>query len=63
MQNDRARATAIARVNGVESPPYWSYTPKGAERPARRKSAAPEPEKESRFPEQVFVFKARTARL
>jgi hypothetical protein len=28
-----------------ENPPYWTYTPKGVEGPARRKSAAPEPER------------------
>jgi hypothetical protein len=32
----------------------------GAEHPARRKSAAPEPEKGICFPEKGFVFKAHT---
>jgi hypothetical protein len=41
-----------------KGPPYWSYAPKGAERPARRQCAAPEPEKKGRWlSRKSFRFK------
>jgi hypothetical protein len=41
---------------GQKVPPYWTYAPEGAEGPARRQCAAPEPEKVRLLSRKKFRF-------